>query len=348
MFEDRRQQKLLIILNHGVLESHRLVDEMRPTHLSILIINWNSGAFLRGCVESILRHPPGCQYEIVIVDNASDDDSLAQVQGLPVTTLLNRDNLGFSRACNQAIRNTQAPFFLLLNPDTEVTEKSIDRLLSALDEDPSAAIAGARLEHSDGTLQVSVRHNPTIPAITLIDGFLLGYLIPQPYRGEWLLGRHWAHARKRPVPSVSGAAMLVRRAAADEAGLLDERFYMYAEDDEWCLRLRRLGWKVLFVPRAVVRHYRHQSSLIRWDRNTLARQMVSSRLRFHFQALPRPTYVAHLVATLAAYGPTLLWRKLRRVSGSTDTPYVAASWMLCWRELRGWFTKGRWPSAMAE
>jgi hypothetical protein len=320
---------------------------MSAPRVSVLIVNWNAGELLRRCVESVLEHPPSCPLEIVVVDNASRDDSLLGLRGLPVTILSNEENTGFSRACNQAIRQTRAPFFLLLNPDAEVTGESIGRLLHALEEAPRAAVAGARLEYPDGTHQVSVQHNPPRPAVILADGLLLYRLIPQPYRGEWLLGRHWNHRRQRRVPTVSGAAMLVRRAAAEEAGLLDERFLMYAEDDEWCFRFRHFGWEVLFVPSAVVRHSRRQSSLVRWDEDALARQMVSSRMRFHFEALPRRTYVANLIATLAVTGPVLLWRKLRP-GGATDTPFVTACWRLYARELLGRLSQGRWLSAVVE
>lgn len=321
---------------------------MSEVYLSIIIVNWNTGGLLRRSVESILRHPPGCTYEIVVVDNASEDDSIDLVRDLPVSLLLNRHNVGFSRANNQAIRRTTAPYLLLLNPDTEVYAGSLDRLLAAMKADSRAAVAGARLHQSDGRLQVSVRHNPPNPLVTLADGLLLCYLVPQPWRGEWLLDRHWDHARLRAVPRVSGCAMLVRRAAVHQAGLLDESYHLYGEDDEWCLRFRRHGWKVLFVPDSVVLHHRHQSGLVRWGRDGLAHQIVSSRLRQQFKSLPRSTYVANLVATLAVNGPALAWRKLRGGSDAADTPLVSARWRLYWHELLGRLTRRRWPSAMVE
>ena len=234
--------------------------------LTIVIVNWNAGELLRRCLDSIRRHPPSAMtYETIVVDNASTDDSLSAAEPLADRVVRNTENAGFARANNLVLSSCRSPLVFLLNPDAEVTSGAIDVLANTLRSHPRAGACGPRLVHPDGTLQPSAWHTPPAAWRTLVSGLGLWRAIPRRARGPLLLGDHWAHDEKREVPMIFGAAMLVRRETVDDVGPLDDRFPLYAEDEEWCLRMRRHGWSVVFEPAATVIHHGNVSTLQRWD-----------------------------------------------------------------------------------
>jgi hypothetical protein len=236
------------------------------TELSIVIVNWNGGTLLRRCIESISRYPPDVSYEIIVVDNASTDDSLAWVRslGANVRIIANEQNVGFARANNRAFAESRSNSILLLNPDAEVTEGAIDRLLGTLRNDPRVAACAPRLLNPDGSLQPSVRANPLTPLHIAASAFGVWRILPRGIRGRFLFSDHWSYDSLRAVPAVFGAALVVKRKVIDEIGGLDERFEMYSEDSEWCLRARRAGMVILFDPRATVIHHGGSFAVARW------------------------------------------------------------------------------------
>lgn len=290
------------------------------SELAIVIVNWNGGGLLRAAVESVARHPPRLPFEIVVVDNASTDDSLAWLRsgearaalaGAPLTLIENTENRGFSRANNQGFAATRAPLLLLLNSDAEVRAGAIDRLVETLRADERTGAVGARLVNPDGSLQASVYRNPPVAWHTLVEGFRLSRLIPAGWRGELLLGGHWDHARRRRVPRLSGACLLVRRDLIEEVGGLDESFHMYGEDVEWCLRIARAGWHLVHEPDAVVMHHGSGSSRQRWGSLETYRRIIDGQLRFQEQCLSRPRRLSNLVAESAVASVSLAWQRLR-------------------------------------
>jgi len=283
--------------------------------LSIIIVNWNSGDFLRRCVESIARNSPSVAYEIVIVDNASSDDSLSRVTslGIPeVRCVRNTENAGFGKACNQAFALTSAPFIFLLNPDTEVTAGAIDTLLGSLSSDSRIGACGPRLLNADGSVQVTVWHCPHRVWEILLSQLKLYLLLPQPLRGEVLLGRHWRHDRKRTVPMLGGAAIMARREMIDAVGGFDERFHVYGEDNEWCWRIRRAGWQLVFEPAASFVHYAGQSATTRWTHLEKLRVQLEAEFMFEAGSMPRWRLVGN---QLAHYSVDLIQKVWRRVRG---------------------------------
>lgn len=294
--------------------------DMAP-ELSIIIVNWNAGELLLRCVESIARCPPAVSYEIVIVDNASTDDSLSRVAALArpeVRLIPNAENIGFGQANNQAFAVTSAPFVFILNPDTEVTPDSIDRLIATVKSGSNIAAAGPRLLNPDGSLQISVWRNPPAAWEILLSQLKLYLLLPRRFRGELLLGGHWDHNRERPVPMLSGAAILVRREVIDDVGGFDERFHIYGEDNEWCLRIVRAGRQLMFQPGAVILHHGAQSSLQRWtSREKLRVQLEASNL-FQQHSLPRRRLITNHLASYVTASGQHLWRRLCGV----DSPDV--------------------------
>jgi GT2 family glycosyltransferase len=288
--------------------------------LSFIIVNWNGGGLLRQCLRRLAEHPPAIPYEVIIVDNASCDDSVAwlhsgEAQALfadaPLRVIANPDNRGFAIANNQAMAASRSPMVLLLNSDADVTAGAIDSLVATLQSDPRIGAVGPRLLNTDGTLQHSVWRNPPTVREIFLNGSGLWRLIPKGLRGEWLLGGHWEHDRRREVPMLFGAAILARRAMIDAVGGLDERFHMYGEDVEWCLRIVRGGWLLVFEPAAVVVHHGGQSAQQRWTSADKKRVQLDTFFQFQQQSLPRRQVVANQVASYAVAWLKKVWRLLR-------------------------------------
>ncbi|HEX5705419.1 MAG TPA: glycosyltransferase family 2 protein [Pyrinomonadaceae bacterium] len=290
------------------------------TQLSFIIVNWNGGELLRQCIESVARFPPSVPFDIFVVDNASSDDSVKWLKSeglaahVPAKLHLieNSENVGFSRANNQAIAESKSDMLFLLNPDTQVTEGAIDTLINTLHLDERIGACGPRLLNPDGSLQHSVWRNPPTPWEILTAGLGLWRLLPKRLRGELLLGGHWDHARRRDVPMLFGAALLARREMIDDVGSLDERFHMYAEDNEWCLRMRRGGWRVVFEPDAEIVHQGSPFSLQRWGTLGKLRAQTESSLDFQRRCLSR----IHAIGNLAAGSLVMFFHKIWRTSRS--------------------------------
>ncbi|MFY9610382.1 MAG: glycosyltransferase family 2 protein [Blastocatellia bacterium] len=288
--------------------------------LSIVIINWNGGTLLRRCIESIVQSPPSVSYEIILVDNSSTDDSLNWLRsdvaktkpgGVKIRLIENLENVGFSKANNQAFTYSEAPMLLLLNNDTEVRPGAIDSLVATLESEGRIGACGPRLINPDGSLQVSAWRNPPTAWETLISGLRLYRLIPRSIRGELLLGRHWDHARRRRVGMLSAAALLIRRQVIDDVGGFDERFHMYAEDDEFCLRVVRARWWLVFEPDAVVMHRGGGGALTRWSSLERRLRVIDEGLRFQRYSLSLVHFISNLLANAFVLLLAAGWRRLR-------------------------------------
>ncbi|MFN2532382.1 MAG: glycosyltransferase family 2 protein [Pyrinomonadaceae bacterium] len=292
--------------------------------LSIIVVNWNAGELLRRCFDSLVAFSPSIEYEIVIVDNASSDDSIVSllrseharflIEEQRLFLILNQDNRGFGAANNQAFAATRTPLLLLLNPDTAITELAIDRMVATLRSSTAFGAIGPKLLNADGSLQISAWRNPPAAWEILLSQLKLYLLIPRKFRGELLLGGHWDHNRERLVPMLSGAAMLVRREVIDDVGGFDERFHMYGEDNEWCARMVRAGWQLVFQPEAVVIHHGAQSSLKRWNNLEKLRVQLESDYLLQQCSLPRRRMIANYVASYFTATMQYLWRWIRGIN----------------------------------
>jgi GT2 family glycosyltransferase len=226
--------------------------------LTILIVSFNTRADLERCLDSIFAAPPATAHEVVVVDNGSSDGSAAAVAARrpPVRTIVLPENVGFARANNVGIRATSAPLILLLNSDTIVPAGAVDALVARLRAHPDAAAAGPRLVDASGRVELSVGSmiGPWAELQQKIVMALHG-------RGSRVAGRIVAQrtGHERYVDWVSGAALLVRRDEAEAVGLLDERYFLYTEDVDFCAALRARGGKVLFTPAATITHLRGRS-----------------------------------------------------------------------------------------
>lgn len=242
------------------------------SELAIIIVSYNTRTLLGACLNSLQTdlERSGREEELWVVDNGSSDGSAAMVrERFPEVHLLAlKENLGFAAANNlafkallqhtqYAIRNTQ--YLWLLNPDTTVQPGTLGTLRAFMEEYPDAGVAGAQLRYPDGSFQHSAFRFPTLAQIFL-DFFPLHYrLIHSRLNGRY---PHACYKCGQPfqIDHPLGATMMVRRKAIEEVGLLDERFFMYCEEIDWCWRMKEAGWRVYCVPRAVVIHHEAQST----------------------------------------------------------------------------------------
>lgn len=291
-----------------------------PPELSIIIVNWNGGNLLRRCVETIVSSRPTTSYEVVIIDNASEDDSLDQLRSSePLAPLFasrqlrisnNFENRGFGAANNQGFALTNAPFLFLLNLDTEVRPGTIDTLMETIKSDSRIGVCGPKIVNTDGSLQISAFFNPPRVWHTILSQLKLYNLLPHRLRGELLLGRHWDHDRLRSVPMLSGAAMLARREMIDEVGGFNELFHMYSEDTEWCWRITKAGWKLMFVPDAVLLHHGAESSKKRWSEQERLKVRLEAGFNFERTVLPRWRVAANQLTNYLIVCTQIAGRKL--------------------------------------
>jgi len=255
--------------------------------LSVIIVSWNVRDLLQRCLQALV---PSSKFqvpssalnnlergtwnlELFVVDNASSDGSAAMLrQRFPQVRLIaNESNLGFTHGNNQGIAASQGRYVLLLNPDTEVVGDAVATLLAFLEAHPDVGVVGPQLRYPDGSIQPSRRRFPTL-ATAFVESTVLQPL----FAGSSLLRRYYVADQPDDVTQdvdwLVGACLLVRREAIDQAGPLDEGFFMYSEELDWCRRIKQAGWRIVYLPAAQVIHYEGKSS----EQNLAARD-----IRFH-------------------------------------------------------------------
>jgi N-acetylglucosaminyl-diphospho-decaprenol L-rhamnosyltransferase len=254
--------------------------------LSIVIVSWNVEALLRRCLRSIVGDSrpqaaadltmPGTSwsYEVWVVDNASTDGSVGMVRReFPFVRLItNSENLGFAAANNQAIAESKGDYLLLLNCDTELVGNAMGTMLGYMEEHSDVGMLGPMLRYPDGTLQSSRRRFPTM-ATAYLESTVLQQWFPQSH----ILRRYYLadvpDDTTQEVDWVVGACMMTRRQIVEQVGVLDDGFFMYSEELDWCYRIKQSGWSVVYLPAAEVVHHEGRSS----------EQVVPAR-HIHFQS----------------------------------------------------------------
>lgn len=228
------------------------VKSMTPdntgTRFSVVIVNFNGGQMLTGCVKSAVAQGVPLE-QMIVVDNGSSDDSIAALESgvAGVKVIRNRYNAGFASAVNLGLVQAKGEFILILNNDAELQPGALRAFAEAFDRIPSLAIAGAQLRFSDGSPQNAVAPIPT----------LIAEIIPRVFL-QWMFPHQFGGKPKTdtpiPVESVVGACMVVRQSVLSQLGLMDEDFFFFLEETEWCQRARKLGLQVYYVPSACAVH----------------------------------------------------------------------------------------------
>ena len=249
--------------------------QSQPTlTLSIVVVNWNGRAYLLQCLRSVFGMLHGLEMEVFVVDNGSQDGSVAAVrETFPKVSLIENDrNLGFAKANNQALEQARGRYLLLLNPDTVLKEGAIERLIEFMDGHGKVALVGPQLLHPDGSRQNSIANFPSL-ATELLNKPFLRFLFPGRFPGK-----EQRYSEPIEVESVIGACMLVRWEAANQVGLLDDDYFLFFEETDWCYRMRKAGWKVCHHPLSEIYHMQGQSAKIEKGKA----RVEYYRSRYHF------------------------------------------------------------------
>jgi N-acetylglucosaminyl-diphospho-decaprenol L-rhamnosyltransferase len=216
--------------------------------VSVVVVTWNAAEHIERCLGSVEGH------ETIVVDHGSTDGTVALVrEKFPAVSLIEQENRGMGAGNNAGMLAAHGRYAFLLNSDAWVEGEGLERLVAFADEHPEAAVVGPRLVNLDGSLQRSVRGDPTLWRLAT-EYLFLRKLAPRSQLFNAFYGGGFDHAETREVESLLGAALLVRREAADAVGLFDEDFFMFSEETDWLYRFRQAGWKVVFYPGAQVVH----------------------------------------------------------------------------------------------
>ena len=294
------------------------------TELTIVIVNYNTTDYLDQCLESVARETHRCHFRVVVVDNASTDQDVAVLkENHPTIDLLrNQENLGFATACNQGIRLCPASYYLLLNPDSLILDGAIDRSLEFLRSRSDVGIVGCRVLNPDGTLQLASRRSIPRLSTALYRLLRLSLLFPR----SKVLARYnltfLDEDSVHEVEAVSGSFLMFRAALLEKDGFLDESFFLYGEDLDFCYRALQKGWKVLYYPGAKITHFKRRSSHRRTRKSTYHYyEAMGIFYRKHYGAQSNPFKNALVLAGIQL----LYWSVLLRtaITGKRDvgSPY---------------------------
>lgn len=296
---------------------------MARPDIGIVIVNWNTRDLLRDCLRSIVESDPSVNRRVVVVDNASTDQSVEMVRKeFPdVDIIASATNDGFARANNAGLKllgvadaaNDSAPrYALLLNPDTVLPPYALRMVIDRADADEKIGVLGPRLVMLDGKLDLACRRSFPSPIVSFYRMIGLSKLFPKSRRfGQYNL-TYLDEFQEAEIDCVVGAFMMVRREVIVQVGLLDEAFWMYGEDIDWAFRIKQAGWKVLYYPNVSVLHVKRAAS------------RMNPRTRYEFQRASLIFYKKHYAAQtpfwlhvavltgLLIKGGRPLWAELRR------------------------------------
>jgi len=233
--------------------------------VSIIILNYNTKDFLLPCVSGIAENTKNLDYEIIIVDNASEDGSAKYVKEKIMPSFKNvklietGGNFGFAKGNNIGIKSSKGKYVLIINSDILIMDNAIRKMFEFMESNKKAGIAGPRLTHPDGSLQYFCYNFPTKKVLIYRRTPLARFKFAQKEIKKYLMA-DWDHKENRKVDWVQGSCMIVRKSAIEEAGLMDERFFMFMEDTDWCRSFWNLGWEVWYIAEVEIVHYHARSS----------------------------------------------------------------------------------------
>jgi len=250
--------------------------------ISVVIVSYNTREILKNCLDALFEHSNGIDMEVFVVDNDSHDGSGNMVKNdFPsVLLLVNNQNLGFAAANNQAFVLARGNYIILLNPDAFIRPFSLERCVAFMDRTPSCGLCGGKIVSPAGQLEPSARRFPSALSKLLVLSGLRGKFPQSAILNYYEFGG-FAHDRPQEVDWVPGTFTIVRKKMLDEIGFFDERFFIYYEETDLCVRAKNAGWKIYFIPDAEVTHIGGASSKTRKDKSfdNKAAQVLIFRMR---------------------------------------------------------------------
>jgi len=278
--------------------------------LSIIIVSWNVKKLLKQCLNSIYQYTKEINFEIFVVDNNSQDQTVTMVKKCfpQVKIIANQKNLGFAKANNQAIKKAQGNYILLLNPDTEIKENSFKKMIEFLKKYPKVGILGPKLTNTDGSVQQSVRSFPTIcdQALILLK---IHCLFPKFKCLKQYFKTDFDYQKTQIVDQVMGACFLIKKQVLSEIGILDPGFYIWFEEVDFCKRAQNAGWKIMYFAQTAVIHYFGQSFK---QMLSLRKQKIwNQSLQYYF--LKHHSFAKYLILVFLGYPALILSYLIEKV-----------------------------------
>ena len=289
--------------------------------VSVVVVNWNTCGILRDCLYSVFEQTKNIDYEVIVIDNASTDGSVEMVKkDFPQVTLIeNSENRGFATANNQGIEIAKGRYVLLLNSDTILLDDAINKTLSFADTHQETGAVGCQVWENSETIQMTCFRFPSVANL-----FLSTFWLNKIFKHNRILGREWmlwwGRDEEREVDVITGSFMLVRRKAIDEVGLMDEDYFLYYEETDWCYRFKKAGWKILFWPGAKILHWHGGSNSSKQDALKMFVQFQKSLLIFFRKHYGRLHCIAARLLLIVSLGlrccSWILVVSLKRVLGN--------------------------------
>lgn len=295
-------------------------SESKEIDVSVIIVSWNTQALLKSCLESIRMRAGDVNLEIIVVDNASSDGSSKMVKReFPDVKLLqNSTNGGYAAAVNMGLLIGKGRYFLVLNSDTEIFDRAIEKCVGYSDEHPDVAVTGCQVWEDETTVQITCFQFPSLLNLILETCGLNRLFRHNRFFGrEWMVW--WDRDSERVVDVVSGMFMLVRCEAVEQVGPMDEDYFLLFEETDWCYRFHRAGWKNAFWPGARIMHVHGGSQSIKQVNVKMMVQFRKSMLIFFRKHRSYPVYLlARLILSgqcllrTMAWGLIWVWRSVQR------------------------------------
>lgn len=294
------------------------------TNISVIIVNYNTGFLLEKCLRPIQNMMPGNGIEVILVDNASSDDSVERLKSnySDFKTIFNAKNVGFGRANNQALALAKGRYVLLLNTDAFIAPDSISKTIAFMDTNPKCGVLGVRLEGRDGVLQPCCRYFPNP-----WNSFLHRTGLARFFRHVKMVDdMAWPHDEVRACDWVVGCYYLIRKEVIDQIGLFDPRFFLYFEEVDHCFAAKKAGWEVVFYPHTTVIHLGGESAKSAGEITQSGRQIeaiqMESELLYYRKNLGLAMCIMHI--TLSILGDLLLL--LKRLLKRMDPLQAGLTW----------------------
>lgn len=256
--------------------------------VSVIIVSWRVKELLRSCLASVFKQTNNIKIEVIVIDNASDDGTLEMVtQEYPqVHLIVNNNNAGFAKANNQGIRKSNGNYILLLNPDTEITDSAIEKTFEFMKNQKDAGIAGCRIYYPNGSDQKSVRRFPTVGSMSLVL-LKLHHVIKFSNVLREYFGEYIDYSKTQAVDQVMGAYFFIRSEVIEKIGLLDEGFYIWFEEVDFCYRASREGWKTYYHSESKIIHHHGQSfkQVLSFNKQRIFNKSLMRYARKHFSTI---------------------------------------------------------------